>query len=79
MKKLESHLKSTRILSWAFNTWNNEITWKHWKSILKILEIPHLEITEVLLVHCNIVNKDYQQDSKDLYTFVANEPLGNLL
>ena len=29
--------------------------------------IPHLEITEVLLVHCNIVNNDYQQDSRVLY------------
>ena len=26
--------------------------------------VPHLEITEVLLVHCNIVNNDYQQDSR---------------
>ena len=32
--------------------------------------VPHLEITEVVLVHCNIVNKDYQQDSQVLYTFV---------
>ena len=24
--------------------------------------MPHLEITQVLLVHCNIVNNDYQQD-----------------
>ena len=22
--------------------------------------VPHLEIAEVVLVHCNIVNKDYQ-------------------
>ena len=28
--------------------------------------VPHLEITEVILVHCNIVNKDYQQDSRVL-------------
>ena len=28
--------------------------------------IPHLEITEVGLVHCNIVNNDYQQDSRVL-------------
>ena len=34
--------------------------------------VPHLEITEVVLVHCNIVNNDYQQDSRDLYTFVPN-------
>ena len=25
--------------------------------------VPHLEITEVLLVHCNMVNKDYQHNS----------------
>ena len=24
--------------------------------------VPHLEITEVVLVHCNIANNDYQQD-----------------
>ena len=32
--------------------------------------VPHLEITEVVLVHCNIANNDYQQDLRVLYTFV---------
>ena len=32
--------------------------------------VSHLEITKVILVHCNIVNNDYQQDSRVLYTFV---------
>ena len=41
--------------------------------------ILYLEITEVVLVHCNIVNNDYQQDSKVLYTFVPNKPFGSLL
>ena len=41
--------------------------------------VPHLEITEVLLVHCNIVNNDYQQDSRVLYTFVSNKLFGCLL
>ena len=41
--------------------------------------MPHLEITEVILVHCNIVNNDYQQDSRVLYTFVPNKPFGSLL
>ena len=41
--------------------------------------VPHLEITEVVLVHCNIVNNDYQQNSRDLYTFVPNKPSGSLL
>ena len=40
---------------------------------------PHLEITEVVLVHCNIVNNDYQQDSRVLYTFVPSKPFGSLL
>ena len=41
--------------------------------------VPHLEITEVVLVHCNIVNNDYQQDSRVLYTFVPNKLFGTLL
>ena len=28
--------------------------------------VPHLEIVEVVLVLCNIVNNDYQQDSRVL-------------
>ena len=40
--------------------------------------MPNLEITEVVLVNCNIVNNDYQQDSRVLYTFVPNKPFGSL-
>ena len=41
--------------------------------------VPYLEITEVVLVYCNIVNNNYQQDSRVLCTFVPNKPFGNLL
>ena len=41
--------------------------------------VLHLEITEVLLFHCDIANNDYQQDSRVLYTFVQNKPFGSLL
>ena len=41
--------------------------------------LPHFEMTEVVLVHCNTVNNDYQQDSRVLYTFVPNKPFGTLL
>ena len=41
--------------------------------------VPHLEITEVVLVHCDIVNNDYQQDSRVLYTIVPNKPFDSLL
>ena len=40
--------------------------------------VPYLEITGVVLVHCKIVNNDYQQDSRVLYTFVPNKPFGSL-
>ena len=41
--------------------------------------VPHLQITEAVLVHCNMVNNDYQQDSQVLYTFVPNKSFGSLL
>ena len=41
--------------------------------------VPYFEITEVVLVHCNIVNNDYQQDSRVLYTFFPNKSFGSLL
>ena len=41
--------------------------------------VRHLEINEVILAHCNIVNNDYQQDSRVLYIFVPNKPFGSLL
>ena len=41
--------------------------------------VPYPEITELVLVHCDIVNNDYQQDSRVLYTFVPNKPFGSLL
>ena len=39
---------------------------------------PHLEITEVVLVYCNILNNDYQHDSIVLYKFVSNKSFGQL-
>ena len=39
--------------------------------------VLHLEGTEVVLVHCNIVNNYYQQDSRVLYTFVPNNSFGS--
>ena len=41
--------------------------------------VPHLEITEVVLVHCNIVNNDYEQDSRVFCIFVLNKNFGSLL
>ena len=41
--------------------------------------VPHLKITENVLVHFNIVNNGYHQDSRVLYTFVPNKSFGQLL
>ena len=40
--------------------------------------MPNLEITKVVLVHCNIDDNDYQQDSRVLYTFILNKSFGQL-
>ena len=41
--------------------------------------MSHLEIIEVILIHCNIVNNNYKQDSRVLYTFVPNKSFGQML
>ena len=52
----------------------NKITeYKHGENL------PHIEIVEAVLVHCNTGNSDYQQGSRVLYTFVPNKPFGKLL
>ena len=40
--------------------------------------LPKLWSVEVVLVHCNLVNNNYQQASKVLFTFVLNKQLGQL-
>ena len=42
-------------------------------------EVPKLESVEVVLVHCNLVNNSYQQESKVLFTFVLNKQFGQLI
>ena len=41
--------------------------------------VTYLEITEVVLIHCNVVNTSYQQNWRVLYTFVPNKSFGELL
>ena len=42
-------------------------------------KVPHLEITEVVLVHCNIANNNYQQNLRVFYTLAPNKSFGQLL
>ena len=41
--------------------------------------VPYLEITEVVLIYYNVINNNYQQNSRVLYTFVPNKSFGRLL
>ena len=41
--------------------------------------MPRLETVEFALVHCNLVNNNYQQASKVLFTFMLNKKFGKLI
>ena len=40
---------------------------------------PRLETFDVVLVHCSLVDNNYQQASKVLFTFVPNKQFGQLI
>ena len=56
-------LLTPEIMKLLGSTENKTIKDKNGKNVL------HLETKEVVLIHCNIVNNDYQHDSRVLYTF----------
>ena len=41
--------------------------------------VHHLEVVELVIVHCKIINNNYQRHSRILYTFVRNKPFGKIL
>ena len=47
--------------------------------MIKSKIVPRLETVDVVLVHCNLVNNNYQQASKVLFTFVPNKQFGQLI
>ena len=49
------------------------------KVIDKNKNVPRLETVEFVLVHCHLVNNNYQQASKVLFTFVPNKQFGQLI
>ena len=40
--------------------------------------MPYLKITEVVLIHCDVVNNSYQPNSRFFYTFIPNKSFGQL-
>ena len=42
-------------------------------------DVPKLESVKVDLVHCNLINNNYQQASKVLFTLVPNKQFGQLI
>ena len=55
------------------------ITWKYKSKISKNENGENGEITEVVLIHCSVVNNKSQKNSRVLYTIVPNKSLGQLL
>ena len=41
--------------------------------------VPHLEVAELILIYCHLVNNNYQQNSRILYTFTPDKSFGSLL
>ena len=41
--------------------------------------MPKLQSVEAVLLNCNLVNNNYQQASKVLFTFVSNKQFGQLI
>ena len=41
--------------------------------------LPHLEITEIVLIYCNTVYNNYQQNSRVMFSFVPNKSFDQLL
>ena len=41
--------------------------------------VLYLETAEVVLIHCNVVNDSYLQNSRVFYAFVPNKSFGQLL
>ena len=61
---------------------SNGTTCKHWKKRdngKNSENVPHLEITVIILIYCSFINNDYQQKSRVLYTFVLNKYFEKLL
>ena len=40
------------------------------------VNVPKLDIADVVIVHCNLVKNDYGYTSKVLFTFVPNKKFG---
>ena len=40
--------------------------------------VSYLETAEVVIIHCNVFNNSYQQNSRVLYTFVPNKLFSQL-
>ena len=85
VNKTENRIRFKIKTGYHLKFFTPEITKLHGNTKSKITKnengenLPYLEITEVVLVHCNIVNDYYQQNSRVLYKFVPNNSFDQLL
>ena len=80
-KRIRFRIKTEHFLNfWRLKHWNYSKALK--KEINKdehSRSLPHLEITEVVFVHCHVFNNDHQDSSRVLHIFVPNRSFGKLL
>ena len=85
VNKIENRIKFTIKAGYYLELLTPETTKLFWSTESKTTRdkngenVPHSEITEVVLVHCNVVNNDWQHDLRVLCTFVPNRSFGQLL
>ena len=41
--------------------------------------VPNVEVVDVVLIYCNVVNNTHQQKSRVLFSFVPNKQFGQLI
>ena len=73
LKKIKKNLLTPKIMKLLGRTYSKIRKDKNGENV------PFLEIIEVVLIHCTVVNNSYQQNSRALYTFVPNKSFGQLL
>ena len=70
---IDQCLKYKMGISQNYKGLNDEIVWWHETKIGE--DVPSLEVVEVVLVQCNLVDNQYKQKSEVLYNFTPNKCL----
>lgn len=80
--KINKHLRIKQDLFWNFRHLEPYDYLETLKNISKDRNgknLPNLKILEVVLVHCNVADNDFQKDSRALFIFAPNKLFEQLI